>query len=345
MKVFGKAPSGERFEKIKRSPQYKNGRFHNRSHTPTFADGHSIYTALHERLFKRSVRHAPQGSVPSVKTDLHNLPPGRDKLVWFGHSSYLLQLNGIRILVDPVLSNHASPFPGMVKAFAGTDIYKAGDVPEIDYLFITHDHYDHLDYKTILQLKPKVRKVICPLGVGEHLQYWGYKGLDIIETDWYEAVGLAGGLKVKALPARHFSGRGFKRNNTLWCSFLLQTPSMKIFLGGDSGYDSHYREIGSKYGPVDIAIMENGQYNAAWRYIHHLPEDLIKAIQDLKAKKVLPVHSGKFSLSNHAWDEPLETLSQLIKQTDTRLLTPMIGQVVELNEENQQFSYWWREVK
>jgi L-ascorbate metabolism protein UlaG (beta-lactamase superfamily) len=233
----------------------------------------------------------------------------------------------------------------MVKAFAGTDIYKAGDVPEIDYLFITHDHYDHLDYKTILQLKPKVRKVICPLGVGEHLQYWGYKGLDIIETDWYEAVGLAGGLKVKALPARHFSGRGFKRNNTLWCSFLLQTPSMKIFLGGDSGYDSHYREIGSKYGPVDIAIMENGQYNAAWRYIHHLPEDLIKAIQDLKAKKVLPVHSGKFSLSNHAWDEPLETLSQLIKQTDTRLLTPMIGQVVELNEENQQFSYWWREVK
>lgn len=345
MKSLGKSPSGERLEKIRQSPNYKNGKFQNLSHTPTFADGHNIFTVLYERIFKTSSRRVPKSPILSVKTDLRTLPSDKDLLIWFGHSSYFIQLNGVKILVDPVFSGHASPFSGTVISFPGADVYDVEDFPDIDFLFITHDHYDHLDHKTILNLKSKVNKIICPLGVGSHLEYWGYEASKIIEKDWYETIDFINDTKVTVLPARHFSGRGFIRNNTLWGSFLLQTPLLKIYLGGDSGYDKHYKEIGEKYGPIDIAIMDNGQYNPAWRYIHHLPDDLIMAIKDLKVKKLLPMHSSKFSLSNHAWDEPLETIAELIKQTDVQLLTPMIGQVVDLNSDNQDFLFWWKEVK
>ncbi len=342
---FGRAPFGKRLEAIQKSPNFSKGKFQNLSHTPSLTEGYSIPTVLYEFIFKRNANRNPSRAIPSVKTDLLNLPMDKDVLIWFGHSSYFIQLDGKRIVVDPVLSNNASPIAGSNKAFPGSDVYKAKDLPAIDYLFISHDHYDHMDYETLVQLKTKVKKVICGLGVGEHLERWGYTAENIIEKDWNETLELDKGFTVHTTSARHFSGRGFIRNNTLWLSYVLQTPSMKVFLGGDSGYDTHFTEIGNKFGPFDLAILENGQYDAKWKYIHSLPEEVLPIAQALKAKKVFPVHSGKFALANHTWDEPLKKITDSNKSIAIPLLTPMIGEIVYLKDSQQQFKQWWLEIK
>ena len=339
---FGKSPSGKRLERIKGSPNFENGKFKNLSKTPTLTEGHNYFEVLYKAYFKNKPRHYPADIIPSVKTDLLNLPIDTDVLVWFGHSSYFIQIDGKRVLVDPVFSGNASPIPRTVKSFKGTDIYTVADLPHIDYLFISHDHYDHVDYETLIALKNKTRKVICGLGVGSHFEQWGYGSSKILESDWNETVELDSGFTAFVEPARHFSGRGFSRNNTLWASYLLQTPSMKIYIGGDSGYDTHYAAIGNKYGSIDLAILDNGQYDEAWKYIHNLPEDVLKAAQDLKAKRIFPVHSSKFALGSHDWDEPLAKLTELNKSYNIPLVTPIIGEAIKLKDTTQQFKKWWQ---
>ena len=338
---FGKKPSGERLELIKKSPHYKDGKFENLSHTPTLTEGYSYMGVIKKQLFGDKSRRSPKINLPSVKTNLKDLSPDENVLVWFGHSSYFMQIDGKKIVVDPVFSGNASPINGTVTSFKGTNLYSVEDLPEIDYLFISHDHYDHVDYETIVALKNKVKKVICGLGVGAHFEYWGYAPEKIIEKDWYEKVELSADLIVYVEPARHFSGRGFIRNNTLWASYVLETPSLKIYIGGDSGYDTHYAEIGKKHGPIDIAILDNGQYDLAWQNIHHLPEEVLKAAKDLNAKRIFPVHSSKFSLANHSWDEPLAKLTEHNKNYHFPLITPIIGEVVRLNDTTQTFKQWW----
>jgi L-ascorbate metabolism protein UlaG (beta-lactamase superfamily) len=340
---FGKSPGGRRLEKIKNSPNYKDGKFQNIHYTPQLTEGYSIGGVMYEFLFRSKPRNKPKDAIPSMKTNLLDLPKDQDILVWFGHSSYFIQLDGKRILVDPVFSGNASPVPGTTRAFKGTDRYTVDDLPEIDYLVISHDHYDHVDYETLLKLKGKTRKVICGLGVGSHFEAWGYTEEQILEKDWNETVELDSGFTVFTTPARHFSGRGFTRNNTLWMSYVLQTPSMKIYIGGDSGYDTHFAEIGQKFGPIDIAILEDGQYNEKWKYIHLLPEEVLKAAKDLKARRLFPVHSSKFALSLHPWDEPLIQVSELNKKLNYNipLITPVIGEQVNLKDEKQQFKQWW----
>lgn len=338
---FGKSPAGERLEMMKRSPNYKDGKFQNIHLTPALTEGYGYVEVTWEVLFKRSPRRRPVDSLPSRKTDLLNLPADQDVLVWFGHSSYFMQADGKRFLVDPVFSGNASPIPGTTKSFTGADIYTVADLPEIDYLFISHDHYDHLDYETIIQLRSKVKKVICGLGVGSHFEYWGYPADQLIEKDWHEEVQLGDGFTVHTTPARHFSGRGFTRNNTLWMSYVLQTPSLQIYIGGDSGYDTHFAEIGKKFGPFDLAILENGQYDRKWKYIHSLPEEVVQAAKDLNAKRLFPVHSSKFMLANHAWDEPLSRITELSKTAGIPLATPFIGEQVNLGDTAQQFTQWW----
>jgi L-ascorbate metabolism protein UlaG (beta-lactamase superfamily) len=274
-----------------------------------------------------------------------SLDTDNDILVWFGHSSYFIQIDGKRILVDPVFSGNASPFSFSIKAFDGTDVYSTDDMPSIDYLFITHDHWDHLDYATITKLNSKIKTAICALGTSEHLQYWGYNKNKIIELDWNEKLSLDAGFEVTATTARHFSGRTLARNKALWTSFVLQTPTMKIFIGGDSGYDTHFKEIGKTFGPIDLAILENGQYDWKWKYIHSLPEDVLKAAKDLKAKRIFPVHNSKFALASHPWDEPLDRISTSNKIENLNLITPMIGEPVYLKDESQVFSEWWKNVK
>ncbi len=264
-----------------------------------------------------------------------------------------MQIDGRRFLVDPVFSGSASPFSFMTRAFKGTDRYSVDDLPAIDYLVITHDHYDHLGYKTILRLRsvqvktlrPKVGKVICGLGTGEHLEYWGYDPARIIEEDWHRQIDLEPGFTMHAVPARHFSGRWFKRNQALWTSFVLQTPGMRIFIGGDSGYDKHFAEIGNAFGGFDLAILENGQYNPYWSHIHLMPHEILQAAKDLKANRIFPVHSGKFDLGNHVWDEPLTLLTENNKKEMLNIITPMIGEKVALDNPGQVFSEWWKGVE
>lgn len=339
---FGKLPSGERLELVVKSAHYKNGAFQNISLTPDLAEGATYFTVLKEFIFDKSKRIAPKDSIPSIKTDLLNLDPSQDILVWFGHSSYFMQIDGKKILVDPVFSRSASPLPFGVKAFKGSNIYSTDDIPVLDYLFISHDHWDHLDYETVKKLKSRIGKVICGLGTGEHFEYWGFDKNKIIELDWDQSANLDEGFIVHTVPARHFSGRTFKRNTSLWSSYVLQTPSMKVFIGGDSGYGKHFDEIGKKFGEFDLAILENGQYNKNWKYIHMMPDEVLKAAKDLNAKRLLPVHNSKFALAQHAWDEPLKEITELNKEAKVSLITPMIGEQVNLKDTTQRFSEWWK---
>ncbi len=345
-KQFGKKPKEFRLQKIKQSPHYANKQFQNQSFTPPLTEGFSMSKIMFEFLFKNFPRTRPNQPIPSVKIDLKALPKNEDLLVWFGHSSYFIQLDGLSFLIDPVFSGNASPIKNTNKSFQGSDIYSVNDLPSIDYLLITHDHYDHLDYPTIKQLKGKFEKVICGLGVGEHLELWGIDSTKIIEKDWYEEEKLNNDIQLFTAPTRHFSGRLFHRNNTLWLSFVLKSSKLKLYLGGDSGYDRHFKELGEKFGFFDLAILDNGQYNVAWQAIHMLPSEGLQAARDLNAKRLFPAHSSKFKLANHPWDEPLNTITQLHqKDTDCPIITPKIGEVVYLNNENQEFIEWWKEIK
>jgi len=337
---FGKVPSAARLERIQKSPGYREGTFHNLSPTPVMAEDVSMWDTLVD-FIKPGKDRKPDRPLPSVRTDLKALPADEPRLVWFGHSSYLLTVAGRKILVDPVFSGHASPVSFFGKNYPGSNEYSVGDMPDIDVLILTHDHYDHLDYRTIDQLRPKVKEVVASLGVGAHLERWGYDSGIIRELAWHEDATVAGVLRLTALPARHFSGRLFKRGQTLWSSFVLQTLDHTFYLGGDSGYDSHFAEIGTKYGPFDLAILECGQYNENWRYIHMMPEQTAQAAVDLQAKVLLPVHWGKFTLALHPWYEPIERVTAKAQELNLPLVTPRIGEPVILSGLAPTFP-WWR---
>ena len=337
---FGKSPAGNRLHRIQQSPHFRDGQFQNLHPTPNLTEGVSGRQILAELLFHRNKKRRPHQALPAEKTNLLSLQPDRNLLVWFGHSSYFLQIDGKKILVDPVLSGSASPIRALNRSFPGTDRYSTEDLPDIDYLFISHDHWDHLDFATVKKLRPRVGKVITGLGTGTHLEFWGFDPSRIIEKDWKEQVVLDDGFMVKVLPARHFSGRGLQRNGTLWVSFALKTPTKNLYLGGDSGYDSHFKEIGQQYGPFDLALLECGQYNAKWKYIHMLPEENVQAAIELRARRLQPVHWGKFALANHDWDEPLRRVTQAAQQAELPLVTPLIGEVVNLDDTGPFITKW-----
>ena len=344
--LFGKSPSGERLERIKKNKHFKNGTFQNLSHTPSLAEGVTYWEIFKDMLFTRIEHTRPNDSIPYVKTNLSNLSIEEDYLVWFGHSSYFIQADQTSFLIDPVLTKNASPIYGTNVAFKGADTFHYDSLPPIDFLIITHDHYDHLDYTTFKNIKHKVSKIVCPLGVGEHLEYWGYPSENIIELEWWENAQLTSSIQITATPTRHFSGRGFTRNNTLWASYVFKSKNLNLYLGGDSGYDTHFKEIGDTFGPFDLAILENGQYNYKWKYIHLLPDEVIKAAKDLQTKSFFPVHSSKFKLANHPWKEPLEKVADLNKQEkDLKMAAPKIGEIVYLNQSGQTFEHWWEGVE
>jgi L-ascorbate metabolism protein UlaG (beta-lactamase superfamily) len=341
---FGKTPVRKELEKITHSPNFRNGKFQNLHYTPNLKEGITFFEALRKFIFNKSKRSKPSGMLPSVKTDLHNLPADKNIIVWFGHSSYFMQVDGKKFLIDPIFSGNASPLNFTTKSFAGTDVYTTDEIPVIDYLFITHDHWDHLDYRTIVPLKSKIKKIVTGLGVAAHLKSWSFDDNMVIEKDWNEEVKLDPGFIVNTTSARHFSGRRFKRDQSLWMSFVLTTPTTKIYVGGDSGYDTHFKTIGEKFGPFDLAILECGQYNEYWHYIHMMPDETVQAAIDLQAKKVMPVHWGKFSLSLHAWDEPIIRVITESRKKNVSIITPMIGEMVDLNSDVD-YREWWKGIK
>ena len=342
IRSFGKSPSGDDKDRITRSTNYKNGEFRNLTETKLDLDKKTIVRVLWKFLFKPGYTKPPR-PIPTVATDLHALPSDQPVVVWFGHSSYLIKIAGQHILVDPVFGGHASPFNFGVRSFRGSDAYSISDLPPIDLLIITHDHYDHLDHRTVIPLRDKVKHVCTSLGVSSHLVFWGYDKNKITEMDWYERKELPGALELIAAPARHFSGRTFKRNQTLWSSFILRSNEHRIYIGADSGFDQHYRAIGEKYGPFDLAILESGQYNKDWAQIHQLPEEAIQAAADLRAKLVLPVHWGKFSLAFHPWSEPVQRVLDKAANMNINVTTPMIGEPIVIGKP-WPATHWWKMV-
>jgi len=343
LKSMGKNPSGERLKRVQNSKNYRDNIFQNLSITEVMKEKGDFFRTFMKFLNKPK-NTKPARPLPSVKTDLKNLPDGKPILVWFGHSSYLIKIDGKHILVDPVFSGYASPIRmNSAKNFDGTNVYGVDDMPAIDILLITHDHYDHCDYKTILELNNKTKYIITSLGVGSHFEYWGIDMNKVTELDWYESADKIDGIKITAAPARHFSGRDFKRAKTLWSSFILKTKNHAIYMGADSGYDVHFKEIGEKHGPFDLAILESGQYNEAWKSIHMMPEETVQASIDVKAKTLLPVHWGKFSLSLHPWNEPIERVMKKAEELKVEVTTPLIGEPLILGESHLT-KMWWREI-
>lgn len=338
-KTFGRNPSGARLERIKKSPNYRDGAFQNFHPTEVTLKSASFFKMMKDFLNKPA-NTVPPKPLPSVKTDLQALPANTPTIVWFGHSSYLIKTKGMNILVDPVFSGNASPVSFFGKSFPGSDVYQVADLPTIDLLILTHDHYDHLDYQTIIQLKSKAKSICTSLGVGAHLEHWGVDPALITELDWWENKQLADGIELTATPARHFSGRGLTQGKAFWSSFVLRVDGYNIFVGGDSGYDDQFKRIGEKYGPFDIALIECGQYGAEWPYIHLLPGQTATAAQDLRAKVLMPVHWGKFALAYHAWNEPIKKLVEDAAEKKLRITTPMIGEPVVLDSVYPQQRWW-----
>ena len=327
---FGRLPQDKRLERIKQSPHYNGKKFVNEIETEFTTGKKSKLQVWKDFMLGDKSLLAPDTALHVIKTDLKALPQDRDWIVWFGHSSYLLNLSGKKVLVDPVFYK-GSPVKFANKMFLGTDVYKPADMPDIDYLVISHDHWDHLDYEVVKEMEPRIKKVVVPLGVGEHFEYWGYPVEKLVELDWWQYQDVGEGFRVTATPARHFSGRGLQENRTFWASFAFKSPKRLIWIGGDSGYGPHYAKIGKVFTNIDLAILENGQYNPDWAHVHTLPEYLGKEMTELGAKRYLTVHHSKFGLSKHPYYEPLENAKRVAKESGKPVLMPEIGEVMYLD--------------
>ena len=345
---FGRRPRGERLARLRASPHYVNGAFRNLVPVQVMSEegGENRWIATAKFIFGDKSLLSPKEPMISQKTDLKALDANQDCVVWMGHSTFFLQLGGRRILIDPVFSPYASPLFFINKAFPGSNVYAAEDMPEIDVLAVSHDHWDHLDYPTVMALKPKVRNIVCPLGVGEHFEAWGFSPDTLCEEDWDTEIKLAEDFYVHVLPSQHFSGRFLTPNPTLWCGFAFVTSKRKVYYSGDGGYGEHFQEIGRRFGGFDLMLGENGQYNMAWHAIHMLPEETAQAAADVGAKMLLPAHGGKFALARHPWQEPYRKLALASQGREYALLTPEIGEPVPIGKEPpRKFDPWWERME
>ncbi len=323
-----------------RSINFRDGKFHNLVKTSVSTSTNETFRAMIEYFIGKQNRE-PVTLLPSVPVSLEQIGKKNDlRITWLGHSTCLIEIDGRVILTDPMFSERASPFSFMgPKRFASEIPIQVEELPQLDAVLISHDHYDHMDYQSILALKGKAKRFYVPLGVAGHLQRWGIPLLQIIELDWWEQR-TNDGLSFTATPARHFSGRGFISNKTLWASWVIKGNQQRVFFSGDSGYFGGFETIGEKYGPFDVTLLESGAYNKAWADIHMTPEQTVQAHLDLKGKMLLPIHWGKFNLSLHSWTEPIERLLVAAKNQGVLVVTPMQGEnVVATNP--QTVERWW----
>ena len=346
--ALGISPKGDHLKEIQKSPQYdrEQKKFVNRKR--------DLLIKMYERnrfgkmliylsLKGRNVR--PQEKLPESKPNLSAFlsPSSSLKFIWFGHSSFVVNMNGKILLFDPVFSESASPVSFLSRRFQAPVIPLEELSEKIDFIVISHDHYDHLDMKTVKSFQDKQAKFIVPLGLPSHLISWGISRERIQELDWWQSVKMDE-LELICTPAQHFSGRrSVYCNDTLWASWVVKNNKHSLYFSGDSGYDTHFKEIGLKYGPFDLAFIENGQYDEMWRSVHMMPQDSAQAFLDLGAKEYVPVHWSMFSLSVHSWYDPIEAIEQLAQEKGFRLLTPKLGQLVEAGGQTV-FEKWWKTV-
>ncbi|WP_246160838.1 MBL fold metallo-hydrolase [Maribacter flavus] len=343
---FGGTISDSQKEQFSKSEHYKDGVFENLGGV-TMSMGFSDYVKGLKGFFGPQINTRPKGAVPINALDALELAnyKGPARMVWFGHSTFLYQSYGRNILIDPMLGPVPAPHPLLGgKRFSEELPIAIEQLPQIDFVVLSHDHYDHLDYGSILKLKDKVQMFFTPLGVGAHLVEWGVAEDRIKEMDWWDVTSFEG-FSIKCVPAQHFSGRGLSdRGKTLWSGWVIKNDGANVFFSGDSGYGGHFTEIGEKYGPFDFAMLECGQYNKLWHEIHMMPEETAQAGVDVKAKVIMPIHWGAFKLAMHPWTDPVIRVSDKAKELNLPIVTPKIGEFIYLAEPTSNGGVWWKNV-
>ncbi|MDF1563001.1 MAG: MBL fold metallo-hydrolase [Deltaproteobacteria bacterium] len=340
--AFGARATGPRLARMEASPNFGEGTFLNvalsepRPHQPWKALG---------RIFDDNLR-SPAKPLPRARPSASELaaPPASGlRVTWMGHSSVLLSLDGAQILFDPVWSERVSPV-----AWAGPKRFQAPpipltDLPQLQAVVISHDHYDHLDQPTIEALQTRTERFVVPLGIGAHLERWGVPSSKIVELDWWQESDL-GAVTLVCTPAHHFSGRSLTdRNSTLWASWVVRGPEHRVYFGGDSGMFPGYAEIGEREGPFDLTLLPIGAYDEAWAEMHLNPEEALQAHRQLRGEVMLPIHWASFPLALHDWHEPGDRLLIAAAETGSLILTPVQGRPVELREGAPPlFPAWWR---
>ena len=336
---FGGKANGDSLIRIKSSSNYNGDTFKNIEQT-VVSTGMKLSSI--PKFFTNGDNKVPEGELPSKRLgkSYFDNEPNQPRITWFGHSALFVEMEGMNIFIDPMLGDVPAPHPMLGNSRFNKELpIEIENLPNIDLVLISHDHYDHLDYGSIQKLKDKVELFYVPLGIKAHLTEWGIEEQKVIEFDWWESKTL-NGIEFVSAPARHFSGRGFKRNSTLWCSWIIKSENNSIFFSGDSGYGKHFKEIGEKYGPFDFAMMECGQYNEQWSHIHMMPEETIQASVDVKAKVMMPIHWGSFKLALHEWTDPVVRACNKAKELNVKMATPIIGEAIIVNE-NYPSTNWW----
>lgn len=337
----GNASKESKAEYAKRSDNYSDGVFHNVGEFSVMSEADDPYA---DRTSGKGT--IPEDKLPVVTPSFLQNPSEKDlTFTWFGHSTSLLQMQGMNILFDPVFSDISSPVSFIGSRRFSDLAMTAEDLPDIDIVIISHDHYDHLDYPTIRKIDSKVEKYVVPLGVENHLERWGVSEDKIITAAWWEEIEL-NGLTIACTPSRHYSGRKLiDQNATLWASWTLMNDSYKVFESGDTGYGDQFEEIYEKFGDFDLALMDCAQYSTAWHDVHMFPEEAVSAANILHARVAIPIHWGAFTLSNHPWDDPAERFTLNGEETGLNVVTPKLGETVEWSHLGDYQERWWREIR
>lgn len=345
MEQFGGKVRQEDLGQFQRSPQWKHGKFENQIET-TMDFHFSDMPKMLVKTFTEKKKRSPQQPLEILPFNIDDFLEGDDpRFIWYGHSVALLRMSGKNILIDPMFGPDASPIaPFDTKRFSENSMEIIPQLPDIDVVLITHDHYDHLDMKSIIRLKEKVRSWHTPLGVSRHLEKWGISSSQITEYDWWDQYQIDD-LELTFTPSRHFSGRGaFDRAKSLWGGWVIKSPTSSIYWSGDGGYGPHFKDVGEKLGPFDWGFMECGQYNEKWHAIHMYPEESVRAALDAKVKVATPVHWGGFSLAMHSWKDPVKRFINASKKATLNIQTPKIGELIRM-QSPPPHDNWWTTLK